>query len=75
MVCHNTGVNSALKLVDFISWEPVIKSGIEKLYDIAITGNQNMSAKRGCTIRSDEEIQAAVDYMVEMSSYPSVENQ
>ncbi len=74
LVCHNTGVNGALKLGDFISWEPLIKSGINKLYDIAINGNKNMPAKGGCTSCSKKDIVAAVDFIVENSSYPSIPN-
>ena len=72
LVCHNTGVNGALKLGDFIAWDPVIKSGVDKLYDIAIHGNAVMPAKGGCVSCSNKEIEAAVDYLLANSYLPPI---
>lgn len=64
-VCHNPGVNGAPKLDDNQNWKPLIKSGIDKLYRIAIEGNASMPPKGGCIDCKDEEIKAAVDYLVQ----------
>ena len=63
-VCHDLGANGAPKLGDYMNWNPLIKSGIKKLYHIAIMGNASMPAKGGCANCSKEDIEAAVDYMV-----------
>jgi cytochrome c5 len=67
-VCHNLGMNGAPKLGNDQNWEPLIKSGIDKLYHIAINGNSSMPAKGGCDSCSQEDIKAAVDYMTKCAS-------
>jgi cytochrome c5 len=67
LVCHDLGINSAPKLGDVVTWKALIKTGISKLYDVSITGNASMPAKGGCDSCSKEDIQAAVNYMVEKS--------
>ena len=66
-VCHNSGANGAPKLGDYMNWNPLIKSGIKKLYQIAIMGNASMPARGGCSNCSNREIEDAVDYMVKYS--------
>lgn len=67
-VCHNVGINGAAKLGDHQRWDPLIKSGIDKLYQIAIEGNASMPAKGGCDGCKKEDIEAAVNYMVKHAS-------
>ncbi|CZI89187.1 Gluconate 2-dehydrogenase cytochrome c subunit precursor [Legionella pneumophila] len=67
-VCHNIGVSGAPKLGDFISWSPLIKSGVDKLYEATMNGTSNMPAKGGCANCSKKDIEAAVNYIVEKSS-------
>ena len=66
-VCHTAGIAGAPKLADKASWAPRIKQGNDVLYTHAIKGFQGkagmMPAKGGSTA-SDDEVKAAVDYMV-----------
>ncbi|KUJ82944.1 cytochrome c5 family protein [Microbulbifer flavimaris] len=63
--CHAAGVAGAPKFADAAAWSPRIAKGMETLYSNAINGINAMPAKGLCADCSDEEIQAAVDYMVE----------
>lgn len=66
--CHSTGVAGAPKVGDKAAWEPRIAQGTEVLYKHAIGGftgkSGTMPPKGGRTDLSDDEVKAAVDYMV-----------
>jgi cytochrome c5 len=66
MACHTTGAAGAPKLGDAAAWADRIAKGNEVLYDSGINGlpGTGMIAKGGCMNCSDEEVTAAVDYMV-----------
>ena len=69
-VCHDVGLTGAPKPGDAENWGPRIEKGIAVLYDGAINGFQGqrgiMPPKGGVSMLSDEEVQAAVDYLVEL---------
>lgn len=69
MACHTTGAAGAPKLGDATAWADRIAKGMDALYDAGVNGvpGTGMVAKGGCVSCSDEEIRAAVDYMVEAS--------
>lgn len=69
MACHSTGAAGAPKLGDAADWSARLAPGIAVLYDSGINGvaGTGMIAKGGCMSCSDDEIRAAVDYMVEGS--------
>lgn len=66
MACHNSGVAGAPKLGDAASWGDRIGKGMDVLYDSGINGlaGTSMMAKGGCGNCSDDEVKAAVDYML-----------
>jgi cytochrome c5 len=66
VTCHKTGVANAPKLGDAAAWAPRIAKGKEALYSSSLNGVSGtaMVAKGGCGTCSDEELHAAVDYMV-----------
>ncbi len=64
VVCHGTGVAGAPKFGDKAAWAPRIKSGIDTLYKVALTGKGAMPPKGGNKNLTDAEVKAAVDYMV-----------
>ena len=66
MACHTTGAGGAPMLGDVAAWADRIAKGNDVLYASGINGvpGTGMIAKGGCMNCSDEEIQAAVDYMV-----------
>ena len=63
--CHATGVSDAPLFADAAAWEPRIAKGLDTLYASTINGLGLMPAMGTCMNCSDEEIQAAVDYMLE----------
>lgn len=62
--CHTTGAGGAPKFGDANAWNPLIKGGMDKVYDNAIHGKGGMPAKGTCLSCSDEEIKQSVDYMI-----------
>jgi cytochrome c5 len=67
VACHGSGIAGAPKLGDAAAWGDRIAKGMDVLYDSGINGlaGTGMIAKGGCANCSDEEVQAAVDYMVD----------
>lgn len=66
MACHSTGAGGAPKLGDVAAWADRIAKGPDVLYDSGVNGvpGTGMIAKGGCMACSDEEVNAAVDFMV-----------
>lgn len=65
--CHGAGVAGAPKFGDKAAWAPRIKQGSATLYDHALKGfqgNAGVMPPRGASTASDDEVKAAVDYMV-----------
>lgn len=65
--CHDTGAAGAPKNGDVAAWSPRIEKGLDTLVTHAIDGFNAMPAKGGCSSCSDEEIEVAVEFMVEES--------
>ena len=70
-MCHAAGVAGAPKPGDKADWGPRIAQGKDMLYKHALegfTGKKGMMpARGGSTTLKDEEVKAAVDYMVSLS--------
>ena len=62
--CHGAGVMGAPKMGDAAAWAPRLAQGLDALVDHAINGFNAMPAKGGCMACSDDEIKAAIDYML-----------
>ena len=62
--CHGAAVLGAPKLGDAPSWTPRIAKGSEALYKSALDGFKMMPPRGGNAALKDEELKAAVDYMV-----------
>jgi len=71
MACHAAGVAGAPKFGDKAAWAPRIAQGMDTLHTHAIKGFQGkagmMPPKGGNMGAKDEDIKAAVDYMVSHS--------
>lgn len=66
--CHQAGVAGAPKLDDAAAWKQRLsQGGKDGLYGNAINGLNAMPAKGGNPALSDEEIEKAVDYMLEQA--------
>ncbi len=68
LACHGAGVAGAPKVGDAAAWEPRLAQGMEVLIEHAINGFQGnagvMPARGGNASLSDEEVAAAVEFMV-----------
>lgn len=63
--CHTTGVLNSPKLGDPTGWETRLPKGKEAMYLSVLNGLNLMPPKGGRPDLSDEQIQMAVDYMLE----------
>lgn len=64
--CHASGAAGAPKFGDKAAWAPRIKTGMPALYNVALKGKPGtaMAPKGGNASLSDDDVKAAVDYMV-----------
>ncbi|MGQ0656528.1 MAG: c-type cytochrome [Chromatiales bacterium] len=62
--CHQAGINGAPKFANKVAWASRIAQGPEKLYENSIKGFRGMPPKGGNPGLTDEQVKAAVDYMV-----------
>lgn len=71
LACHGAGVAGAPRVGDKAAWAPRIAQGADTLYLHSIKGFQGragmMPARGGNPALSDEDVRAAVDYMVAKS--------
>ncbi len=71
IACHATGVGGAPRIGDAAAWAPRIAQGVDTLNDHAVngfTGSAGFMPARGARLDlSDDEIHAAVQYMVDES--------
>ncbi|MAT83530.1 MAG: cytochrome c5 family protein [Gammaproteobacteria bacterium] len=65
--CHNIGVAGAPKLGDVPAWEPRVAKGMDTLWDHTLNGFNAMPAKGTCMGCSDDELRAALDYIVDQA--------
>ena len=70
-VCHSVGIAGAPRTGDVAGWESRISQGMAALVEHAVDGFQGatgvMPPKGGNAALSDDEVAAAVEYMVELS--------
>lgn len=62
--CHGAGLMGSPKIGNAGDWGPRIDKGIDTLHDHALNGFNMMPARGGNPDLTDEEVKAAVDYMV-----------
>jgi cytochrome c5 len=65
--CHQTGVAGAPKLGDKAAWAPHLMHGVDHLVESALKGKGAMPPKGGNASLSDDEVRAAVEFMVSQS--------
>lgn len=63
-VCHKLGLNAAPKMGKKAFWIKRVAQGKEVVYKNSIEGLRGMPPRGGMASLSDEEVKAAVDYMV-----------
>lgn len=76
-VCHQAGIAGAPKFGDAAAWAPRIAQGKDLLHQHALEGFAGqagmMPPRGGMATLKDEEVKAAVDYMVEAAGGPKAE--
>ncbi|MCP1338135.1 cytochrome c5 family protein [Idiomarina sp. M1R2S28] len=63
--CHTSGVMGAPKMNNAADWQPRLDQGMETVLKHAVEGFNAMPPKGTCSDCSEEEIQAAINYMTE----------
>lgn len=64
-VCHASGAAGAPKFGDVAAWAPRAALGVDALLATAKTGKGAMPPKGLCMDCSDEELKAAIDYLLD----------
>jgi cytochrome c5 len=67
LACHGAAVMGAPKLGDKASWGPRIAKGADSMYKNASEGLKLMPPRGGNAALKDDELKAAVDFMVSKS--------
>lgn len=62
--CHATGVANAPKFGDKAAWAPYISTGMDAMVKVAMSGKGAMPPKGGAANASEDDIRAAVQFMV-----------
>jgi cytochrome c5 len=65
--CHASGAAGAPKLGDKEAWAPRIATGIDAMLAVAIKGKGAMPPKGACATCTDDQLKAAIEYMVSQS--------
>ena len=65
--CHDAGVAGAIKLSDRATWKKHIHHGMDHMVESVIKGKGAMPPRGGSPNLTDEEIEAAVHYIVEQT--------
>ena len=64
VACHAAGVANAPKLGDKAAWAPRVAAGRDALLASVVKGKGAMPPKAGVADLKDDEIKAAIDYML-----------
>ena len=67
LACHGTGAAGAPKTGDAAAWAPRIAAGMDSMLANATSGLNAMPPKGLCMTCSDEELQGAIQYMLDNS--------
>jgi cytochrome c5 len=62
--CHRTGVDDAPKTGNKLDWAPLLAQGADVLYRSVMEGKGAMEPRANRPELTDEEIKAAVDYLI-----------
>lgn len=65
--CHLAGLAGAPKTGDKAAWAPRIATGMDALLKSATNGKNAMPARGGAADLTDDELKAAVEYLIEKS--------
>ena len=66
-ICHAAGVGGAPIFQNVEEWAPRLAKGLDALWDTTLNGLNAMPARGTCMDCSDDELRAAMDYMLDAS--------
>jgi len=69
VACHASGVAGAPRLGDKAAWAPRMAQGVELLLRTAINGKGAMPPRGTCIDCSDDDLSAAIEYMLDHVGY------
>ncbi|MGI9320015.1 MAG: c-type cytochrome [Thiogranum sp.] len=69
LACHSTGIAGAPKVGDQATWAARAAKGIDGMLATAVSGLNAMPPKGTCADCSDEELKAAIVYMLSESGF------
>lgn len=69
IACHANGATNAPELGDKAAWEPRLAQGIDRLLQAAIDGKGTMPPRGTCMDCSDDDLKAAIEYMLLQTGY------
>jgi len=70
--CHDTGAANAPEFSDKAAWELRLVQGIDRLLQTVIAGKGAMPPRGTCADCSDDDLQAAIEYMLVHVGYKPV---
>lgn len=73
-ICHDAGMAGAPQIYNTANWSVRLQQGLPTLYKHAIDGFNQMPPKGACVTCTDDEVKAAVDYIVDNSQVTSEKN-
>lgn len=65
VACHGAGVLGAPKLQNAADWAPRLEQGFDTVWQNALNGINAMPPMGTCGTCSDDDIKAAIEYMIE----------
>ncbi len=67
VLCHGTGIGGAPRIGDGNAWKPRAAAGFDRLLRSALEGRNAMPPNGGLASLSENELRAAIRYMLEKS--------
>lgn len=67
-ICHNVGFKGAEKPGDIDAWKPILSQGFITTFQNVSTGRNGHPPRGACPTCSDEELVAAIKYMMQQST-------
>ncbi len=75
VACHGTGAANAPEFGNKTAWEPRLAQGIGQLLQTTIAGKGAMPPRGTCADCSDDDLKAAIEYMLVRIGYEPVASQ
>ena len=67
ITCHGRGLYNAPRIGDAEAWQAKLAEGREHLWQVVLQGEKAMPPRGNCHDCSDDELRAAMDYLIAQS--------